>query len=304
MIDAKHYSRPISFLICCIVYAVALLAAVGFICFYEGSIGSLWLILIADVIATLVVFACSVLFRNASLYDPYWSVAPPLIAWYWLKDNMHHVAAELLLAVISLWALRLTLNWARGWKGLVHEDWRYVMLRQKNPKTYWLTNLAGIHLFPTIMVFLGMLPVYFTSLRLDHYLICDSHCEREWLLVTGFAISLAATLIELVADEQMRQFKKNASPGAFIQSGLWKYSRHPNYFGEITFWLGLWVMQMAVAPQYWYSVIGFIAMLCLFYFASIPMMEEKVRKNKTGYEEYIKRVSMLVPWVPQELKKN
>jgi steroid 5-alpha reductase family enzyme len=291
----KTLTRTFSFIICLLVYVVALVVAGGFVYLYEGKTESLWLILLADIVATLVVYAFSVMFHNASLYDPYWSVAPPLIAWYWLKDNTHHIGAELMLVVIVLWAIRLTLNWARGWKGLAHEDWRYVMLRGKNPKMYWFTNLAGIHLFPTVMVFLSLLPVYFASVHLDEYLTCDSYCERKWLVVTGFAISLLATVNELVADEQMRQFKRTARPGEFIQTGLWKYSRHPNYFGEICFWLGLWVMQMAVAPQYWWTAIGFLAMLAMFLFASIPMMEEKNRKSKPGYDSYISRVSVLLP---------
>ncbi len=284
------YLRTTSFLICIFVYVIAIAVAFGFIKYFEDSISRLWLGLLADVIATVVVFGFSHVFKNASLYDPYWSVAPPLLGWYWIETGSANYTAGFMLMVILLWAIRLTYNWARGWQGLVHEDWRYRMLREKNPKIYPLINFAGIHLFPTVMVFLGMLPVYFTT-----ELPWDSPLNRT-LLWTGFAICFFATIIELVADEQMRSFKKRAKHGEFICEGVWKYSRHPNYFGEISFWLGLWVMQMSVAPQYWWTAIGFVAMLLMFLFASIPMMEDKNRKSKTGYEEYVKKVSVLVPW--------
>lgn len=290
----RTYSRTTSFVICLFVYLIAFTSAVGFLLFYEGTMNQILLAFIADVIATVVVFIFSTLFKNASLYDPYWSVAPPLVAWYWIATGIHSFAADAMLIVILVWAIRLTLNWVRGWKGLVHEDWRYIMLRNKNPKLYWLTNFAGIHLFPTVMVFLGMLPLYYVTHYID--LKCSRICFNHWILLTGFAISIIATVIELIADEQMRAFKKRAQPGEFIQQGLWKYSRHPNYFGEISFWLGLFVMQMSVSTEYWFTAIGFVAMLVMFVFASIPMMEEKNRNNKPGYAEYAKKVSVLVPW--------
>ncbi len=288
------YSRTASFIICFFVYLIAFTAAAGFLFLYNGNMNQLLLALIADVIATVVVFVFSLIFKNASLYDPYWSVAPPLIAWYWISTGTHSFAADAMLVVILFWGIRLTLNWARGWKGLVHEDWRYIMLRNKNPKLYWFTNLAGIHLFPTVMVFMAMLPVYFVTHYID--LKCARFCFNPYILFTGFAISIIATIIEWVADEQMRAFKKHSAPGEFIQQGVWKYSRHPNYFGEISFWFGLFVMQMSVSTEFVFTAIGFTAMLLMFVFASIPMMEEKNRQSKSGYAEYVKRVSVLVPW--------
>ncbi len=283
------HSRPVSFFICLIVYLATFAISTIFVHFFEGRMNSLWLILLADIIATVVVFGFSVAFKNSSLYDPYWSVVPPLIAFYWLLTGSHNLPGYLMIATILIWSIRLTFNWCRGWQGLAQEDWRYKMLREKNPGMYPLVNFFGIHLFPTLMVFLGMLPVYFMTSRFT-----ESTLTNPFFLL-GLLITLAATTIELAADEQMHQFKKLAKKGAYINSGLWKFSRHPNYFGEISFWLGLWVMQMAVAPQYWWTTIGFVAMLIMFLFASIPMMETKNRKSKTGYDNYVKRVSMLIP---------
>jgi steroid 5-alpha reductase family enzyme len=250
---------------------------------------SLFLVLTADIIATVIVFIFSIAFGNSSLYDPYWSVAPPLMAYYWLITGSITLPGYLMLAAIIVWSVRLTFNWCRGWQGLAHEDWRYKMLREKNPATYPLINFAGIHLFPTIMVFLGMLPVYVMSSRFS-----DADINQP-LFLLGLLITFAAILIELIADEQMHQFKKSAKKGEYINYGLWKYSRHPNYFGEISFWFGLWVMQIGVAAHYWWTAIGFIAMIMMFLFASIPMMEARNLHRKAGYQDYLKRVSRLVP---------
>ncbi len=287
----NKYGLTASFIICTFVYLIAITVAGGFLLFYESNLNPLWKGLVADVIATIVVFGFSYMFKNSSLYDAYWSVAPPLLAWYWFHAGSYNFVQEAMFWCIMLWAIRLTLNWARGWHGLKHEDWRYIMLHDKSPKVYWFTSFAGIHMFPTVMVFLAMLPVYYITIT-ETYKVDLNWC----LLAFGAFISLVATLIELLADEQMRHFKKRAKPGEFINEGLWKYSRHPNYFGEIAFWLGLWVMQMSVTPQHWWTGIGFIAMFIMFRFASIPMMEQKNLASKTGYANYMGRVSMLVPW--------
>jgi len=284
------YSRPVSFLICFLVYVVAFAIADGFVFYFEERIDRLWVIFWADVVATVLVFTFSVGFRNSSLYDPYWSVAPPLIAVFWLVTGTISLTGYLMLITILFWSVRLTFNWCRGWRGLSHEDWRYIMLREKNPVLYPLINLTGIHLFPTIMVFLGMLPVYVVTT------IDTGVSVHNPLLVIGLFITFASTIIALIADEQMRQFRNQAKKDEYIKTGLWKYSRHPNYFGEISFWFGLWVMQMAVAPQFWWTIIGFISMTLMFLLASIPMMEAKNRKSKTGYDNYMNQVSRLIPW--------
>lgn len=288
------FTRWQSMVICLFVYVLAFAGAWKFADVYKYGIHPLLLMLAADVLATIIVFIFSLLYKNSSLYDPYWSVIPPAIALYWA---CHFQVAEslpviLVLAGISVWAVRLTLNWIRGWHGLSHQDWRYVMLREKNPKLYWLTNFGGIHMFPTLIVFAGMLPVYY-------FIYAYANVEGELILPVvylGFVLTIIAALIELVADEQMRSFKKRAKQGEFIDEGLWHYSRHPNYFGEILFWFGLWVMLMGITPAYWWAGIGWVAMAVMFIFVSIPMMKEKNLKSKPGYQAYVDKVSMLVPW--------
>jgi len=271
-----------------VTYVAALVAAWICALYFTGKVGGVLVALIADVVATLVVFIFSTIFSNASLYDPYWSAAPLVIAWYWLQTGWVSGGSVVAMAAIIFWGIRLTSNWLRGWHGLSHEDWRYVMLRAKNPKWYWFTNLMGIHLFPTLMVFMGMLPVYF---------IFYEGGTANIIVGIGYLLATIAVFIELVADEQLRAFKKQAANGEFITTGLWRYSRHPNYFGEILFWFSLWVMLMGIAPAFWWTGIGFVAMLLMFVFASIPMMEKKNRKSKPGYDTYISKVSMLIPWI-------
>ncbi len=287
-----RYGRALSFLICTLVY-VAALAAAYFSYPYLKDYGPIWAALWMDVIATFVVFIASLIFRNASLYDPYWSVAPVPIALFWwaLSDfDTTDWRKILAFAAVCIWAIRLTVNWARGWTGLEHEDWRYQMLRSKSGVFYPLVNLTGIQLFPTVLVFLGCLPLYYI-------MALPEATPLGWLDMLGFLVSVGGAAMELIADEQLKIFKKkHADPQAFIDSGLWYYSRHPNYFGEIIFWLGLFLMALSAAAEYYWTGVGFLAMFLLFQFISIPMMDSRMVKKRPAYAAHMKKVSRLVPW--------
>ena len=114
----------------------------------------------ADVAATVVIFIFSVIARNSSVYDPYWSVAPIPIALYWLSqpssDGFANPRHMLIFALVCLWALRLTTNWAYQWRGLGHEDWRYRDIKRQTGRFYWPVSFLGIHLMPTVLVFVGL----------------------------------------------------------------------------------------------------------------------------------------------------
>lgn len=279
-----------SLLICLLTYISAFAGCCFFIMQQQFINDLLLKTLVADIIATVIVYVFSMTFKNSSLYDAYWSVAPPVIAAYWITNihSANSVLSYLMLSAILFWSLRLTYNWIKGWGGLQHEDWRYKMLHDKNPKIYPLVSLAGIHLFPTLIVFAGMLPVYFA--------LQATATSVSLVTVIGFVISIVAALIQLISDEQMHTFRKIAMKGVNIETGLWKYSRHPNYLGEILFWFGLWVMMTGVTSNYFWAISGTIAMLLMFIFISIPMMETKNLLSKPNYINYMKRVPVLFPF--------
>ena len=183
---------------------------------------------LADIAATLVVRGFGILFANSSVYDPYWSVAPIVTLAFWIITRVisFTITDILFLVAIIVWALRLTLNWAIRWKGLNHQDWRYIMLKEKSPRLWFLTNLIGINVMPTVIVFLALIPVYFGI---------GSAGKLNNLTVIGFVICVGAVLIQSIADKQMDFFRRNESfKNQCIDKGLWRYSRHPNYFGEVS----------------------------------------------------------------------
>lgn len=272
-------------------YVVAL--GVGAAWLYVGpDTGRLWLdALIADLLATLVIFGFSRFYKNSSFYDAYWSVVPPLLVlWWWQQSGLgaDDLRAWLVTAVVVLWAIRLTANWVYGFPGLHHEDWRYPMLRARAGRYEALVDFGAIHLFPTLQVYLALLPAYVAVTR--------SGRDVGWLDVVALLVGLGAIVLELVADLQMHRFVATRAPGQVMDSGLWGRSRHPNYLGELGFWFSLLFFGLAAAPQdWWWLWIGLGGMLAMFLGASIPMMEERSLERRPAYAGVIATVPKLVP---------
>jgi len=278
--------------LCGLAYLVAIAAAAGAVLWLPIP-SPWWRVAAADAIGTLVVFAFSRAFDNSSFYDPYWSVAPIAMALYWWLG----VAAEgtslwrvvCVVALVTAWGLRLTYNWLRGWRGLGHEDWRYRDFRKKTGRGYWLVSLAGLHSFPTLQVLLGCGSVYVA-------LVLGTR-GFGWLDAVAVAVTGVAIIIEAVADRQLRRFvRNNDDPQRVLDTGLWATSRHPNYFGEVLFWWGLFLFAVAADPGALWAIVGPGAITLMFLFVSIPLIDEHMLNKRAHYAEHMKRVSRLIPW--------
>lgn len=193
--------------------------------------------------------------------------------------------------VVGVWAVRLTANWARDWPGLHHEDWRYAKLYAEWPLPRPLTMILGVQVFPTVVVWLGCLPL-FPALVLGGGRLGP-------LDGLALVVGLTASVLELVADEQMRAFRRRARSGEVMDRGLWRWSRHPNYFGEILFWVSLWLFALAAAPGWWWTGVGALAMVLMFVLASVPMLDERSRQRRPGFAAYAARTPALIPRPPR-----
>ena len=243
-------------------------------------------LLIADVAATLVVFIASTLVNNASVYDPYWSVQPIVITVILAITNGLTPTGVLMLVAISIWGIRLTANWAYTFSGLAHQDWRYTMLEEKTGALYPIVNFFGIHLVPTLIVYGCTLPAVYAIIEKWSF---------NFGVVLFLLLSLAAVLLQGIADVQMHKFRKNKTKKqTFIRVGLWKNSRHPNYLGEIVMWWGIALMGVCAMPSRWYFIAGAFANTLLFLFISIPMADKRQSKKK-GFDKYKAETRMLFP---------
>ena len=281
----KNQTKTVSIVIIGIIYLIAILLGYFVFRMLKTGLHELWALFLADVVATVVVWGLGLFYKNVSVYDPYWSVAPPVMFTVWaFYKSVFTLPVVLLLIAVWYWGIRLTGNWAYTFKGLAHEDWRYTRYREtQSPFIFHVINFFGLNMMPTVLVFAAMLPGFglFESTEATNML--------TWL---GFAICISAATLQLVADTQIHRFRE-AHPGRYCDVGFWKHGRHPNYLGEISMWWGVWTMYASV-----YGldclILAPVAMTALFLFISIPMMERRQLQNKPGYAEYKKKTRMLI----------
>lgn len=250
---------------------------------------------IVYLIATVMVFAVSVIFDNSSVYDPYWSVAPIVMTGYWLarapEDPSANLRGLIVFTLVTVWGIRLTSNFLSHWKGMQHEDWRYEGIRKKTGGNYWLVSFFGIHLFPTVIVFAACIPVFFA---------CVTRRPPGVMDVVAVGVTVIAIVIETVADAQMRRaVASGACDGSTFRGGLWAYSRHPNYLGEMMFWWGMYLFGLAAGLEFWWTFFGPLGVTVLFLSVSIPMIETRMVERRSDYRRIQTEVSKLVPWFPK-----
>ncbi|MBR6050287.1 MAG: DUF1295 domain-containing protein [Clostridia bacterium] len=237
--------------------------------------------------ATLVVFIASCIYSDVSIYDPYWSVAPPvmLIA-DMIKYKLWNVNSIILLAVVIIWATRLTANWLITYKGLGREDWRYAQYREKfNAPMFHFISFVGLHFVPTIVVYAGLVGGIF-AMQEEKFSIPS---------LIGLFVMLAAVNLENISDSAIHRFlKEHEGERRTCDVSVWKYSRHPNYLGEMSFWTGMYIFFVAIRPDIWYYGLGFLSIIALFLFVSIPMMEKHNAERRVDYAEYKAKTSMLL----------
>ena len=275
-------NRACSFFIVFLVYGLA--TASGILSYHYFPFAPYISLLLADILATVLTFAFSVALGNASVYDPYWSVQPLVIVLaFALRAPALGWLQILCIVTVFIWGVRLTANWAYTFRSLKHQDWRYTMLREKTKALYPFVNFLGIHLVPTLIVYGCTLPAVF--------LITSGATHPA--SAPFFALSLCAVLLQGTADCQMHAFRKKGT-GSFIRVGVWKYSRHPNYLGEILMWWGVAIACVIAMPAKWYLCAGALMNTLLFLFVSIPLADNR-QARKPDFAAYKAQTRMLLP---------
>lgn len=248
-----------------------------------------------DVISTFIIYLLSLVIKNSSLYDAYWSLTPWVMLTYliilnYTNLNIYHYVVYI---VFSFWSFRLTLNWIITFENRKWIDWRYQDLKAKSNKYTWqFINFFGIMMMPTLLVFVAFIPlVYVININLNA------------LSLIGSFIILIGTLLELFSDHYMHKFLKSNQHNEVINIGLWKYSRHPNYLGEILIWVGVYLILLLSAYEYWYLFVGMLLMILLFNFISIPLAEKRQLSKRSTYKEYQLETSRLLILPKKKNKK-
>ncbi|MBR4468225.1 MAG: DUF1295 domain-containing protein [Bacteroidales bacterium] len=281
----KNQNKTVSIVIIGIIYLIATLLGYFVFRMLNKGLHELVALFLADVVATVVVWGFGLYYKNVSVYDPYWSVAPPVMFTLWaFYKSAFTLPVILLLIAVWYWGIRLTGNWVYTFKGLAYEDWRYTRYREtQSPFIFQIINFFGLNMMPTVLVFATMLPGFG---------LFETTAAANILTWIGFAICISAATLQLVSDTQIHRFREQ-HPGQYCNIGVWKHGRHPNYLGEISMWWGVWTMYASIYGLDW-LILAPVAMTALFLFISIPMMERRQLQNKPGYAEYRQKTRMLI----------
>ena len=241
-------------------------------------------LLICHVEGTIFIYVLSVLFKNSSWYDAFWSVIPVVLGIFcWSDVNAagNGLRALLMFTCLLFWAIRLTYNWIRSWDGFSHEDWRYVMMKGKTTNTfqYFINDFGAIHLIPTLCVYMALLPM--------NYALFYFGSDVSWLDWAASIIGISAVIIQIISDQQMYNFRKSIQEPQTKNTGLWYYSRHPNYFGEMLFWFSLFIFAISANTNAPWLFIGTMIMYALIAKGSVSMMDKRSLSKRPDFKHYM-----------------
>ncbi len=292
MTEIKFKEKYIDLLIFFLFYLISYVIGY-FSSFYIENI--ILRLFVFDVISTFIIYLLSLVIKNSSLYDAYWSLTLWVMLTYliilnYTNLNIYHYIVYI---VFSFWSFRLTLNWIITFENRKWIDWRYQDLKAKSNKYTWqFINFFGIMMMPTLLVFVAFIPlIYVININLNA------------LSLIGSLIILGGTILELFSDHYMHKFLKSNQHNEVINIGLWKYSRHPNYLGEILIWVGVYLILLLSAYEYWYLFVGMLLIILLFNFVSIPLAEKRQLSKRSNYKEYQLETSRLLILPKKKNKK-
>lgn len=233
-------------------------------------------------------FLVSLIKKRNDVADVAWGLGFVLVVWtsYFLSDDFG-IRGVLAGILVSIWGLRLAWHIYTRNKDKV-EDYRYMAWRKEWGKWFYLRSYLQVYLLQGVFLFLIVIPVLIINKNAGVALgLLDLLAVAVWLL--GF-------FFEAVGDAQLSRFIKDpTNKGKIMQGGLWAYTRHPNYFGEVAQWWGIWLLAFSM-PYGWFGIVGPLTITFLILKVSgIPMLEAKMAENP-DFAEYKRKVSMFIPW--------
>ncbi len=240
----------------------------------------------------LITWLISLPLKNVSIVDIVWGLGFVTVAWTvrWRVDG-NDARQWLLVVMTTAWGLRLGgyLWWRNHGKG---EDFRYQAMRRKAPERFWLLSLVRVFVVQGVVMWLVSLPVQLGQVRTTPGV--------GWLAGAGVVVWAVGLGFEAIGDAQLARFKANPNnAGAVMDRGLWRYTRHPNYFGDACVWWGT----ALVAAETGLGAVGLIgaAVMTLFLrrISGVTLLEKSLVKRRPGYADYVARTSPFIPRPPR-----
>jgi steroid 5-alpha reductase family enzyme len=238
-----------------------------------------------------VLWPLSIRLRDVSIIDILWAPAFAVVAWASAAlSPVRDARGAVLLGLVTLWAIRLGTHVFKRWRRLGHEDYRYAAIREKRGPNFALTSLFWIFWLQELLLWIISWPLeaVFAQSR-----------PLFWLDGLGIAAAVLGILIEAVADAQLTRFR--ALPdnrGRVLDTGIWSWSRHPNYFGDCVMWWGFFIIGIAAGAPWWTVLSPIVMSALLIHYSGAGLMEDTIRDRRPGYADYVQRTSVFFPLPP------
>jgi len=238
-----------------------------------------------------VTWIISVRKQDASIVDSIWSLMFVVATIVYLINAAYTLQQIILLSLVIVWALRLSIYiaWRNHGKP---EDHRYQDIRRRYSPNFSLKSLFIIFIFQALLAWIISLPLWFVF---SHSIAID------FITVIGVALWLIGMFFEVVGDAQLARFRKAGedTQSQVLDRGLWRYTRHPNYFGEACIWWGYYLFALSAGG--WWTIIAPLWMTWLLLkFSGVALLEKDISNRRPAYKEYIKNTSAFFPWPPQK----
>jgi steroid 5-alpha reductase family enzyme len=234
----------------------------------------------------------SVVRRDASIIDPFWGVGFVMVAWMaWLLNSPSSVGVFLLAVLTTLWGLRLSFfllwrNWSHG------EDRRYAAMRESHGRRFWWVSLFTVFLLQGVILWFVALPIQMAAVK-------NSPDRLAGLMALGVVLWAIGFLFETIGDWQLARFKKHPeNVGRVMDRGLWRFTRHPNYFGDCCVWWGLYLIAAAYGAG-WTIGSPLLMTVLLMKVSGVTLLERTITERRPDYAAYQARTNAFFPWPPR-----
>ncbi|MFL5863372.1 MAG: DUF1295 domain-containing protein [Solirubrobacteraceae bacterium] len=263
--------------------AVAVVASPGAVTGYAA---------IGVAVLMLALWLVSISLRDVSIVDPAWGPAFVLVALVAAIAGEGCVGRRwLLLAMTAVWGVRLGAHLLVRKLREPGEDRRYAALRERRGASFVLWSLVGIFGLQGLLVLIVSLPTQVAA---------DRGGALTAAVIPGGALFLVGLGFEAIGDEQLRRFKaRSDSHGQIMDQGLWRYTRHPNYFGDFCVWWGVWLVALTAGGTWWTFVGPLVMSVLLIRVSGAGLLEKDIGKRRPGYAQYVRRTSGFFPWPPR-----
>ncbi len=262
------------------------------------SLVQIWVqALIVIMIMMTTLWVISVFIKNVSIVDLFWGLGFVVTGWFYYFNTEGLESRKLVLMImVTIWGLRLSgyLTWRNAGKG---EDFRYRQFRKDyGERRYWWISFFQTFLLQGLLMWLISVPLLGAQ-----YLSVNSHLGV--LDFAGIILWVIGITFETGGDYQLARFKADPSnKGKVLDSGFWKFSRHPNYFGDTAVWWGYGLLSIAAGS--FLPALGSLLMTALIIKVSgVALLEKSLVSDKPGYREYVERTSAFIPWFPKKRRQ-